>query len=151
MEIQSDEYGVRKNSKKHLRCKDSNRLLTLQRKVIYNLGVWSQIVINRIKLTAATASLLTACACSDSNNLLLGHVAAQVGSHRVAVTDCYRTEVPVPERLTGTGFREAYRFVPCKDAVVEIKDEILRVNDRDYGRMHPGAGILVDHGVVSVQ
>ncbi len=104
-----------------------------------------------IRLIALAGLLATGCACSRSNNLLLGHVAMQVGSHRVAVTDCYRTEVPQPERLSGTGFHEAYRFVPCRDAVVEIKDDVLRVNDRDYGRLNPGDGVLVDHGVVSIE
>ena len=106
---------------------------------------------NRHRFAAVFTLLITGCACSSSNNLLMGHVEAQVGSHRVAVTDCYRTEVPSPERLAGTGFHEAYRFMPCRDAVVEIKDEILRVNNRDYGRLHAGDSVLVDHGAVSIE
>ena len=35
-------------------------------------------------------------ACNKSNNILLGRVEEEVGSHIVIVTDCYKTSVPPP-------------------------------------------------------
>jgi hypothetical protein len=89
---------------------------------------------------------LAGCACSRSNNLLLGRVESPVGGHRVIVTDCYRTTVPPPEK---TGASE-YRFTPCRDADVHIRNEVLEVNGRKYGALKPNDTVLVDHGVVSV-
>ena len=83
--------------------------------------------------------------CSQSNNLALGRVEAQVGAHTVVVTDCYRTSVPSPTAEAG-----GYRFTPCRDADVVIHMETLTVNGHDYGQLNPGDSILVDHGVVSV-
>jgi hypothetical protein len=99
---------------------------------------------------AALLELLGFSACSHSNNLLLGEVEAQVGSHTVRVTDCYRTSVPPPERLANVGGQEAYRFMPCRDADVQIRAGELTVNGRSYGHIQPSDAILVDHGVVSV-
>jgi hypothetical protein len=88
--------------------------------------------------------------CSRSNNLLLGEVEAQVGTHRVRVTDCYRTSPPQPERLADMNGQAAYRYMPCKDADVEIRGSELTVNGRPYGQMGTADPVLVDHGVVSV-
>jgi hypothetical protein len=85
------------------------------------------------------------CACSSSNNLLLGRVEAQVGNHDVVVTDCYRTSVDPPIAIEG-----GYRFTPCRDADVLIQGDELQVNGQSYGRVTPTDAILVDHGVVSV-
>jgi hypothetical protein len=88
--------------------------------------------------------------CSQSNNLLLGEVQAQVGAHTVRVTDCYRTSVPPPERLADANGQASYRFMPCRDADVRIHGGELTVNGRSYGRIEESDSILVDHGVVSV-
>jgi hypothetical protein len=89
--------------------------------------------------------LLTAC--SRSNNLFLGRVEATVGAHTVVVTDCYRTSVPAPAKLE-VG---VYRFTPCRDADVLIRNEELVVNGQAYGRLKPNDAVLVDHSVVSVK
>jgi hypothetical protein len=94
------------------------------------------------------AAALTSC--SRSNNLLLGEVQAQVGTHTVRVTDCYRTSVPPPERLADAGGQASYRFMPCRDADVRIRAGELTVNGRSYGHIQQSDAILVDHGVVSV-
>ena len=85
--------------------------------------------------------------CSPSNNLLMGTVKANVGSHPVVVTDCYRFSAPGPERLANGD----YHYAPCRDAEVWIRGEDLSVNGTKYGRLAPGDGVLVDHGVVSVE
>lgn len=85
------------------------------------------------------------CACSSSNNLLLGRVEAKVGNHDVVVTDCYRTSVDPPRAIEG-----GYRFTPCRDADVVLRADELVVNGRSYGRVKPNDAILVDHGVVLV-
>jgi len=85
--------------------------------------------------------------CSRSNNLLLGRVESNVGTHNVVVTDCYRTHVPPPEKTEAA----VYRFMPCRDADVQIRNEELTVNGRDYGKLGPRDGVLVDHGVVSIR
>jgi len=90
-------------------------------------------------------------ACSSSNNLLLGRVEATVGTHKVVVTDCYRTSVPPPQRVEGPAApRPTYRFTPCRDADVLIRGDELVVNGRPYGHLDPSDGVLVDHGVVLV-
>jgi len=73
-------------------------------------------------------------------------VEATVGSHRVVVTDCYRTSVPPPEKVDDT----VYRFTPCRDADVLIRGDELVVNGQSYGHIKPDDSILVDHSVVSV-
>ena len=93
-----------------------------------------------------TAGLLLA-GCSRRNNLLLGRVESAVGTHTVTVTDCYRTSAPGPERVDAT----AYHYMPCRDADVWIRGEKLTVNGKSYGRLNPGDGVLVDHGVVSIE
>ena len=95
---------------------------------------------------AFLAAALWSSACSRSNNLVLGRVEATVGSHRVVVTDCYRTSVPPPEKVEDA----VYRFTPCRDADVVIRGDELVVNGQSYGRIKPGDSILVDHSVVSV-
>jgi len=86
------------------------------------------------------------CGCGGSNNLLLGEVKATVGTHPVAVTDCYRVSVD-PPRQTG---QASYEYVPCRDARLVISNEQLTVNGQAYGKLNPHDSILVDHGVVSV-
>jgi hypothetical protein len=83
--------------------------------------------------------------CSSSNNLLMGHVRAKLGTHETNVTDCYRTSVPQPTVADGR-----YKWEPCGDAVITIDNEQVTVNSKDYGRLNAGDSILVDHGVVSV-
>ncbi len=84
--------------------------------------------------------------CSRSNNLLLGRVEATVGTHQVVVTDCYRTEVPAPVKEEAT----VYRFKPCRDAEVVIRNDDLTVNGQPYGHLKATDSVLVDHGVVSI-
>jgi len=91
-------------------------------------------------------AMLGVAACSRSNNLLLGEVEATAGSHRVEVTDCYRFSVDPPAK-TGDG----YRYTPCRDADVVIRNEEAFVNGRSYGHLNPNDSILVDHGTVSIQ
>ena len=91
-------------------------------------------------------ALATLTGCSRSNNLLLGRVEARVGTHTVVVTDCYRPSVPPPVREQDT----LYRFTPCRDADVVIRNEELIVNGTPYGRLRPNDSVLVDHSVVSV-
>lgn len=92
------------------------------------------------------AFLAPALACSHSNNLLLGEVSGKLASHKVVVTDCYRTSVPQP---TITSTRQTWE--PCRDASIVIDGEQLAVNGKGYGKLNIGDSVLVDHGVVSVQ
>jgi hypothetical protein len=105
-----------------------------------------------LKPTLAACLCLAAAltACSRSNNLLFGEVQAQVGTHTVRVTDCYRTSVPPPERLADADGQASYRFMPCRDADVRIRAGELTVNGRSYGPIRQSDTILVDHGAVSV-
>lgn len=91
-------------------------------------------------------ALVFSSACTTSNNLLLGRVEARAGTHPIVVTDCYRFSVDPPAQEGETG----YRFTPCKDADILIRDERLMVNGQSYGPMKPGDGVLVDHSVVSI-
>lgn len=84
-------------------------------------------------------------ACSSSNNLFRGEVQATAGSHKIVVTDCYRLSVDPPQATTG-----GYRYLPCRDADVEIRGDEAIVNGRSYGRLNPNDSILVDHGAVSI-
>jgi hypothetical protein len=102
----------------------------------------------RIGLCAAAALLS---ACSQSNNLLLGRVQATVGTHSVVVTDCYRSSAPEPQKLAQEGGKAVYRYMPCRDADVWIRGEELTVNGKPYGHLNPADGVLVDHGVVSIE
>ncbi len=86
-----------------------------------------------------------------SNNLLLGHVQATAGAHKIVVTDCYRTSVPPPEKSEGLGHQMVYRFAPCRDAIVVIRGAELIVNGKRYGQLGPNDAVLVDHGVVSIE
>ncbi len=88
--------------------------------------------------------------CSRSNNLLLGQVEAKVGRHTVRVTDCYRIHAPLPERLPDVNGMPAYRYMPCRDADVQIHAGELVVNGQSYGRIGDADAVLVDHGKVSV-
>ncbi|MEO8592762.1 MAG: hypothetical protein ABI759_05545 [Candidatus Solibacter sp.] len=89
---------------------------------------------------------LLSTACGKENNVLLGRVEHAVGTHTVVVTDCYRTSSPAPQQLSSTD----YHYMPCKDADVWIKAEELTVNGKAYGKLNPGEGVLVDHGVVAI-
>ena len=102
----------------------------------------------RLCLLLAAAILLAGC--SQSNNLLLGRVEANVGSHTVVVTDCYRTKAPQPERLPDESGQAVYRYMPCRDADIWIRGSELTVNGKAYGHLNPADSVLVDHGVVSV-
>ena len=84
-------------------------------------------------------------ACGSNNNLFLGEVRATAGSHKIVVTDCYRFSVDPPQ-TTADGFR----YTPCRDADVVIRNEEAIVNGRSYGRLKPNDSILVDHGAVSI-
>jgi hypothetical protein len=88
--------------------------------------------------------------CSRSNNLLFGEVEAQMGRHTVRVTDCYRTSVPPPERTPDVNGQPSYRFMPCRDADVQIRAGELVVNGQSYGRIGETDAVLVDHGKVLV-
>ena len=81
-----------------------------------------------------------------SNNLLLGRVEGKIGGHKIVVTDCYRTSVPLPQKLEDG----AYQFKPCRDADVVIRGEELTVNGRAFGSINPGDAVTVDHGLVLV-
>ncbi|HXE65388.1 MAG TPA: hypothetical protein VN519_17725 [Bryobacteraceae bacterium] len=98
-----------------------------------------------------TISSLPILSCSPSNNLLLGHVEATAGSHKITVTDCYRTAVPPPEKSETPAREIIYRFAPCRDAVVVISGAELIVNGKHYGPLGPNDGVLVDHSVVSIE
>jgi len=100
--------------------------------------------IGRLLLCAAALIFV---ACSRRNNLLLGRVESPVGTHTVVVTDCYRTSAPGPEQVAAT----AYHYMPCRDADVWIRGEELTVNGKSYGHLNPDDGVLVDHGVVSIE
>jgi hypothetical protein len=101
----------------------------------------------RIGRIPACAAALIVASCSRRNNLLLGRVEAPVGTHTVVVTDCYRTSAPGPEQVDAT----ATHYMPCRDADVWIRGEELTVNGKNYGHLNAGDGVLVDHGVVSIQ
>jgi len=92
-------------------------------------------------------AILFLAGCSQSNNLFLGRVEANVGAHTVVVTDCYRFRAPQPERLANGD----YHYMPCRDAEVWIRAEQLTVNGRSYGPLSSGDSVLVDHGAVSIQ
>ena len=101
----------------------------------------------RIGRIPVCAAALIIAGCSRRNNLLLGRVEASVGTHTVVVTDCYRTSAPGPEQVDAA----ATHYMPCRDADVWIRGEELTVNGKSYGRLNAGDGVLVDHGVVSIQ
>ena len=98
----------------------------------------------------AICGLIMACsACSRSNNLLLGRVEATVGGHTVVVTDCYRTSVTPPEKVGGPS-EQSYRFRPCRDADVLIRNDELIVNGASYGLLKQADAVTVDHGKVLI-
>ena len=107
-------------------------------------------LILRKEIGLTICGLVIACsACSRSNNLLLGRVEATVGGHTVVVTDCYRTSVTPPEKVGGPG-EESYRFVPCRDADVLIRNNELIVNGSSYGLLKQADAVTVDHGKVLI-
>jgi hypothetical protein len=100
-----------------------------------------------MKPAVAAVILLALCGCSPSNNVFLGRVEASVGTHTVVVTDCYRIHAPQPERLANGD----YHYMPCRDAEIWIRRGEVTVNGASYGQLNDGDGVLVDHGVVSIQ
>ena len=99
----------------------------------------------RMLLAVVCIGVLTM-GCSRSNNLLFGRVQAVVAGHTVVVTDCYRTRVPEP-----VAEPNGATFAPCRDAVVDIRNEQLTVNGTSYGQLGRNATIVVDHGRVSIE
>jgi hypothetical protein len=94
---------------------------------------------------------VTISSCSKSNNVLLGRVEAKLGTHTIVVTDCYRTSVPSAQSVKDSaGGFISYRFTPCVDADVVIRDERLTVNGKSYEKLSPGDTVIVDHGQVFV-
>jgi hypothetical protein len=94
---------------------------------------------------------LSLSACSKSNNLLLGRVEAKVGTHTIVVTDCYRTSVPSVQSFKDSADSSlSYRFTPCADADVVLRDERLSVNGISYETLASGDTVVVDHGQVLV-
>ena len=100
-----------------------------------------------MRIRMAVPVLVGLAGCSKSNNLLLGRVEANVGTHTVVVTDCYRTSAPGPEKTADGG----YHYMPCRDADIWIRGEELTVNGKGYGRLNPPDTVLVDHSVVSIE
>ncbi|HKV38365.1 MAG TPA: hypothetical protein VJX67_04065 [Blastocatellia bacterium] len=100
---------------------------------------------------AILASLIPGQGCGKANNLLMGRVEASVGHRLVVVTDCYRTSVAPPEKIDDPSGQVTYRFAPCRDAVVVIRGDDLSVNGKSYGHLGPNDGVLIDHGIVSIQ
>lgn len=104
----------------------------------------------RKEIGLAFCGLVLACsACSRSNNLLLGRVEAKVGGHTVVVTDCYRTSVAPPEKIGGPS-DQVYRFTPCRDVDVLIRNDELIVNSSSYGLLKQADAVTVDHGTVLI-
>jgi hypothetical protein len=101
-------------------------------------------------LTSVLMAAAALSSCSSENHLLFGEVEAQVGGHRIQVTDCYRWAVPPPVRLADVNGLPAYQFMPCRDANVELRGNELTVNGRNYGRIGAADTVLVDHGRVVV-
>jgi hypothetical protein len=89
--------------------------------------------------------------CSKSNNLLLGRVESRMGTHTVMITDCYRTNVPSPERtVDSTDGSFIFHFKPCLDAEVIIHNEQLFANGVRYEKLAPGDTVVIDHGQVLI-
>jgi hypothetical protein len=108
---------------------------------------WLAVIV--ISSLVSVAGLLSGC--GKSNNLILGRIEAQVGTHMVVVTDCYRTSVPAPEKLENTSDGNAvYRFTPCRDADIFIRGNELVVNGKSYGQLKDGDAVTVDHGKVLI-
>ena len=104
----------------------------------------------RKEIGLTICGLVMACsACSRSNNLVLGRVEATVGGHTVVVTDCYRTSVTAPEKVGGTS-EQSYRFMPCRDADILIRNDELIVNGSSYGLLKQADAVTVDHGKVLI-
>ena len=104
-----------------------------------------------MKRTLIVTGICFLAACSKKNNLLMGRVEANVGNHTVVVTDCYRTRVPDPQRLSDEAGHSVWRYTPCRDADIWIRGEQLTVNGKEYGRLNPADAVLVDHGIVSIE
>ena len=104
----------------------------------------------RKEIGLTLCGLVLACsACSRSNNLLLGRVEAKVGGHTVVVTDCYRTSVTPPAKVGGPS-EQSYRFMPCRDADVVIRNDELIVNGSSDGLLKQADAVTVDHGKVLI-
>lgn len=111
------------------------------------LGMASKVIFFMTVVSAAVCIT----ACSKSNNLLLGRVEAKLGTHTIIVTDCYRTSVPPVQSLRDSADGSMfYRFTPCKDADIVIRNVRLTVNGISYEKLSPGDTVIVDHGQVLV-
>lgn len=97
-----------------------------------------------------SACCLSLSACSKSNNLLAGRVEGKLDSHTIVVTDCYRTSVPAPMSDAGADGVTTYRFTPCKDAAISIRESVLTVNGQTYGKLAASDSVTVDHGKVLI-
>lgn len=98
-----------------------------------------------LRVLLCCIALAPVVSCSQSNNLFLGEVRATAGSHKITVTDCYRFRVDPPQATP-----DGYRYMPCRDADILIRNSEAIVNGRSYGHISPGDSLLVDHGQVSV-
>ena len=67
----------------------------------------------------------------------------------MVVTDCYRTSVTPPEKVGGPS-EQSYRFMPCRDADVMIRNDELIVNGSSYGLLKQADAVTVDHGKVLI-
>lgn len=85
-------------------------------------------------------------ACNSSQqNALLGKQQATIGGHTIVVTDCYRTDKAQAETVIDDKGATVYRFAPCKDANIEIRNEQLIVNGKSYGQIKAGVSVTLDH------
>ena len=105
-------------------------------------------MIEIMKFTIMLLALLTT-ACTRENNVLFGRVESAVGTHTVVVTDCYRTSVTLPEKVGGPS-DQSYRFMPCRDADILIRNDELIVNGSSYGLLKQADTVTIDHGKVLI-
>ncbi len=83
--------------------------------------------------------------------VLLGRVETKIEGHALVVTDCYRiggeqTIETVEKSAEGV----AYKYAPCRDAVIFIKRGELIVNNKSYGMLGKHDAVTVDHGKVLI-
>lgn len=85
-------------------------------------------------------------ACNSSQqNALLGKQQATVGGHTIVVNDCYRTDKAQAEIVIDDKGATVFRFAPCKDSVIEIRNQQLTINGKSYGQIEAGASVTLDH------
>lgn len=115
-----------------------------------NLPSVSSIKRNLFRLGCLSSLLLLAACNASMQNSMLGVQETSVGEHWVKVTDCYRTDKAKPEVREEIPGVVVHRYAPCPDAILEIRDEMLIVNGKSYGRLNKGDGVTVDHGKVLI-